>query len=190
MKNIGYHVQSCFAAATSILIQNNVNTPNAFNHSWLDFQNGFGDSNGNYWLGNEAIQNYLDGYQYQLHVYVYPVSVVYPLQAIYQNYFNVGDSTSNYSISLTMSGGNATSDGMVAMFDKMFSTSDIDNDEDSHNSCAMTYGAGWWYGSIPLSNGYACGITVLNGYGNNFVWGQADQVKTFLLRASQIWMVQ
>ena len=102
-------------------MQNNVNTPNAFNRSWLDFQNGFADSNGNYWLGNEAIHNYVYGHIYQLYIYVYPGSAAYPYLAIYQYYFIVGDSTSNYRIDLSMSGGNATADGMGAMSGQMFS---------------------------------------------------------------------
>ena len=167
-------------------MQNNVDTPNAFNRPWLDFKNGFADSSGNYWLGNEAIHNYLAGHQYQLHVYVYPVSAVYPILAIYQWIFAVGDSTSNYQISLTKSGGNATGDGMGAMTNQMFSTSDMDNDVDSH-SCAATYGAGWWYGGDSLSNGYQCGTTMLNGCGNTFVWAQGTL--TLPLRASQMWLV-
>ena len=175
-----------FAASGSILIQNNVNTPNAFIRLWLDFKNGFGDTNGNYWLGNDAIHNYLAGHQYQLYVYVYPVSAVYPYLAIYQYYFSVGDSTSNYLIGLGMSGGNAASNGMGAMSNSQFSTSDMDNDSDPQNCCATTYGAGWWYGGNPLSNGYQCGTTMLNGWGNNFVWAQDT---TLTLRASQMWLV-
>ena len=179
------HDLSCFAASSSILIQNNVNTQNAFNRPRLDFKNGFADSNGNYWLGNDAIHNNLAIHAYQLYVYVYPVSAAYPYLAIYQWYFNFGDSPSNYLLSLGMSGGNATSDGMGAMSNQRFSTYDKDNDVDSHN-CASTYGAGWWYGGNPLSNGYQCGTTMLNGYGNNFVWAQDT---TLMLRASQMWLV-
>ena len=49
-----------------------------------NFKNGFADINGNYWLGNEAIHNYLAEHPYQLYVYFYPVSAVYPHLAIYQ----------------------------------------------------------------------------------------------------------
>ena len=167
-------------------MQNNVNTPNAFNRPWLDFKNGFGDSNGNYWLGNDAIHNYIAGHPtYQLYVYVYPVSAAYPYLAMYQWYFVVGDSTINYQLSLAISGGNVTSDGLGPASNQMFSTSDKDNDVDSHN-CAATYGAGWWYGGNPLTNGYQCGTTMLNGCGSNFVWAQDT---TLTLRASQMWLV-
>ena len=71
--NLIHTTQIClvFAASSSILMENNVNTPDAFNRPWLDFKNGFGDSNGNYWLGNDAINNYRNGHQYQLYIYVY-----------------------------------------------------------------------------------------------------------------------
>ena len=167
-------------------MQNNVNTPNAFNRPWLDFKNGFGDSDGNYWLGNDVINNYRNGHQYQLYIYVYPVSEVYPYLAIYQWNFYVGESTSNYQLGIGKSGGNATSDGMGPMSNQRFSTFDKDNDVDNSHNCALKYGAGWWYGNNSLSNGYQCGTTMLNGCGNNFVWAQ-DTILT--LRASQMWMV-
>ena len=174
-----------FQAPTSVLLQNNVNTPNAFNRSWVDFQNGFGDSFGNYWLGNDAIHAYQTTHVPQLYVYVFPTTGGVYL-AIYQYTFVVYSGSGFYGLSATKSGGNATTDGMKNAI-SLFSTYDQDHDKDSAHNCAAKYGFGGWFGGDTLNGSYVCGSTMSNGFSNNFVWGTATSSMT--LKASQMWMV-
>ena len=174
-----------WSASTAILIQNNVDTPNAFNRPWVDFQNGFSDSNGNYWLGNDALHSYLTPGPCQLYVYVFPVTGGVYL-AIYQWYFVVGDSSTNYQLSASKSGGNTTIDG-IGNISGAFSTYDRDNDHDPTNNCASKYGCGGWFGSDTMAGSLSCGTTMLNGYGNNLVWGNPSS--SIVLQRSQMWMI-
>ena len=151
----------------------------------MNFQTGFSDSNGNYWLGNDALHNYVFPGPCQLYVYVFPVSGGVYL-SIYQWFFTVTDSSTKYLIAASQSGGNSTVDG-IGNIQGLFSTYDQDSDWDPVNNCASKYGCGGWFGSDPMSGGLRCGTTMLNGYGNNLVWGNPSS--SMILQRSQMWII-
>ena len=159
------------------MLQNNVNTPNAFNRSWADFKNGFGDSFGNYWLGNEAVNKKTGQYKCKLYVVLSTSNGTYTAQHL--TYFQVDPETGRYELGVTYTSGNA-SDGLGELNTKYFSTYDDDNDQAQQKNCASLFGSGWWFA------GSACGITNLNGYSSNFLWSALPSVT---LLKSQMWMI-
>ncbi|BFZ25711.1 hypothetical protein BsWGS_28749 [Bradybaena similaris] len=119
----------------------------SFYRNWVDYKNGFGNVDTDYWLGNDVISNLTSlGYN-ELRV-----DLKKKLQKYFAHYsmFHVADETVNYQ--LTVSGYNGTvGDGLRFHNTQNFSTYDRDNDKHPGN-CAATYSGGWWYNNCYHSN--------------------------------------
>ena len=118
-----------------------------FYHSWINYQQGFGNLRGEFWLGLDKIHRLAST----------PVELRVDLQdfegnSAYAQYtsFSVGDSASKYILSV--SGYNGTAgDDLAYQNGQKFSTRDEDNDA-SGDSCAQLYKGGWWYNACHHSN--------------------------------------
>ncbi|XP_071787361.1 microfibril-associated glycoprotein 4-like [Asterias amurensis] len=114
-----------------------------FNKNWADYKNGFGDLNGEFWLGNEKLyQITSQGPKYELLVTLtaFDDSVA---QARYTHLIFKGEDSSyeiNPGYALQSTDYNA-GDGFES---KAFSTFDIDNDDDVAN-CAELLSGSWWF---------------------------------------------
>ena len=62
------------SSADDVLIQQNVNGSYFFNRSWDEFKVGFGDTSGNYWLGNHLLNLLTQTDRYKLRVDVQQLS--------------------------------------------------------------------------------------------------------------------
>jgi len=58
----------CIDNCVPLLIQQNINGTGAFNRSWAEYKVGFGDSRGNYWLGNDLLSQLTLTGRYKLRV--------------------------------------------------------------------------------------------------------------------------
>ena len=122
-----------------------------FNRVWSAYRNGFGDFNGNFWLGLQKIKDITDHSVFELYIGMerYMGGVGY---ARYDS-FSLDDESANYKLSLgaynpthTISTAQAAGDALTATHNgKEFSTSDDDNDGSNSNHCAAVNMAGWWY---------------------------------------------
>ncbi|XP_053386899.1 ficolin-2-like [Mercenaria mercenaria] len=127
-----------------------------FYKTWDEYKSGFGDVNENHWLGNQAIHMITSQGKYKLRVDLTSMEN----ENAYAEYesFLLGDTQSNYKLSFGIYSGNA-GDSLRRHNNKVFSTKDRDNDEDSNANCAQSYIGAWWYSN--------CHDTNLNGdYGN------------------------
>ena len=117
-----------------------------FYRDWIDYVRGFGDLEGEFWLGLGAIHR-LAASGTQLRVYMTDFSG----NAAYAKYkIQVGDSSTKYQ--LTVSGYTGTAgDSLTYHSGSKFSTRDQDNDAHS-GSCAQSHKGGWWYNTCHLSN--------------------------------------
>ncbi|XP_035698648.1 fibrinogen C domain-containing protein 1-A-like [Branchiostoma floridae] len=130
-----------------------------FAKTWEEYQQGFGDLGGEFWLGldkihaltaaksNNILQIELEDFDGERRYARY-------------NTFSVGNSSGNYVVSISGYTGDAgdslTNNGRPNINGRMFSTDDRDNDGNS-GDCASSYSqGGWWY---PLN----CGQSFLNG---------------------------
>ncbi|XP_065843000.1 ficolin-2-like isoform X2 [Oscarella lobularis] len=143
-----------------------------FNRGWDDYERGFGNLSGDYWLGLAPLHQLLQlngANELRIDLKDYSGNSAY---AKYSN-FNVEDSSSNYTLNVTgysgtagdaMAGNSRSAENVNGM---KFSTKDEDNDNDNGH-CAARYKGGWWCNS--------CHYTFLNGlYGrgsgyNHIVW--------------------
>lgn len=128
-----------------------------FYRNWENYKAGFGDLNGEFWLGNE----YLHILTNTTEIHELRVDLEdhdgYRAYAKYSR-FKVGSESENFKLEVTGYSGDAgdslslpprenyhTHDGME------FTTMDRDNDETSIN-CAIRYKGAWWYNNCFASN--------------------------------------
>ena len=120
-----------------------------FYQNWTDYQQGFGNLSGEFWLGLDKIHRLTStSTQLQIDLQDFNGSSRY---AQYTS-FSVGDSASKYILSV--SGYNGTTGDSLAWHNgQKFSTRDQDNDAAGVGySCAQTYKGGWWYKWCHYSN--------------------------------------
>ncbi|XP_066272999.1 microfibril-associated glycoprotein 4-like [Branchiostoma lanceolatum] len=125
-----------------------------FNRTWEEYKHGFGDKDGEYWLGNENIHNMTSQRNYMLRVDL----VDWENQTAFAEYstFRVSNESDGYRLHISGYSGDA-GDAMTrhSLKGRMFSTMDRDNDEWNDN-CSQEYGqGGWWF--------QRCSQSLLNG---------------------------
>ncbi|XP_078579047.1 uncharacterized protein LOC144863579 [Branchiostoma floridae x Branchiostoma japonicum] len=125
----------------------------AFDKTWDEYKQGFGDKSGEYWLGNEIIHSLTDqdDTEYQLRVDLED----WEDNAVFQLYssFSIDDEGDKYQLHLSETDGNA-GDSMSDNENEYFSTKDDDNDGSSSTDCSEDYGddGGWWFSDCGPSN--------------------------------------
>ncbi|XP_078699848.1 angiopoietin-related protein 1-like [Branchiostoma floridae x Branchiostoma belcheri] len=125
-----------------------------FNKNWDEYKRGFGNKNGEYWLGNENIHRLTNQKNYRLRVDLMDWELQTKKYAEYDTFRLAGESD-QYRLTVSWYSGDA-GDGMGDNNGQMFSTVDRDNDSWSGGSCSQGRGqAGWWFRS--------CSVVSLNG---------------------------
>ncbi|KAL1022520.1 hypothetical protein UPYG_G00028780 [Umbra pygmaea] len=122
-----------------------------FFRNWENYKKGFGNIDGEYWLGLENIYNLAKQGDYRLLVELED----WMGKKVYAEYssFHLEPESEGYRLRLGTYQGNA-GDSLTSHNGKMFTTLDRDKDTFSGN-CAHFHKGGWWYN--------ACGQTNLNG---------------------------
>ena len=118
-----------------------------FYRYWTDYQQGFGNLSGEFWLGLDKIHR-LTPTATQLRIDMQD----FDGNSRYAQYssFSVGDSVSKYT--LTESGYSGTAGDSFTYHDgSKFTARDQDNDHSS-GSCAQLSKGGWWYNLCHRSN--------------------------------------
>ena len=116
-----------------------------FQRSYTDYEHGFGDRNGEFWLGLQTIHQLttfpctelrIDMEKYDGTHYVAKYST-----------FTVGSQADGYVLNVQ---GFSSTPSFVDEFDirgngMKFTTKDKDQDRNLEKNCATTFGGGWWY---------------------------------------------
>jgi len=119
-----------------------------FYRNWTEYQTGFGNLSGEFWLGNEYIHRltYLNNSLYikidDWNGNVYNASY---------HVIRVGSNSTNYKLMLggySGTAGNSLSDHNQMMF----STYDRDNDNAGFTHCGQSYKSGWWFKECVSAN--------------------------------------
>ncbi|XP_042285425.1 angiopoietin-related protein 3-like [Thunnus maccoyii] len=122
-----------------------------FDQTWEKYENGFGDFQGEFWLGLRKIHSLAAQGNSVLHIQLEDWK---QSRRFFEYRFYLGGPESNYTIHLTHLSGDLP-DPMSNHTGMMFSTKDRDNDKNQDSNCAYNYTGGWWFN--------ACGDTNLNG---------------------------
>nr|XP_054759495.1 angiopoietin-related protein 1-like [Lytechinus pictus] len=118
-----------------------------FYRNYTEYVRGFGDVEGEYWLGLDQL--YLlakDGVELRIDMVDYDNN---PFYAHYGS-FSIGSTNTNYRIVFSSYTGTA-GEGLDAANGQAFSTYDNDHD-DGIGNCASLYKGGWWYNNCYTAN--------------------------------------
>ncbi|XP_033632540.1 fibrinogen C domain-containing protein 1-A-like [Asterias rubens] len=132
-------------------IQNRENGNVEFYRNWTEYKAGFGNLNGEFWLGLENIHLLTSQDDYQLRVVLLFESDDWAY-AMYDS-FHVSDEKDNYTLTIgTYTGTTKPGDSMIGQHNGMpWSTYDNDNDN-ANGNCAEIYHGAWWYNDCQTSN--------------------------------------
>ena len=131
-----------------------------FYRNWTDYEDGFGNLTGEFWLGLGKINRLTKEQSNTLRVDLGD----FDGNTSYAQYttFSVGDNTTEYT--LTVGGYSGTAgDSLLSHNGRKFTTRDNDNDNHSNNCAQYAQGA-WWFENCYNSH--------LNGryYHNGIIW--------------------
>ncbi|XP_062126106.1 angiopoietin-2-like [Drosophila sulfurigaster albostrigata] len=122
-----------------------------FNRRWIEYREGFGDFQNEFFIGLEKLHLMTKQRPHQLLI---RLGVGSEIMLAKYSHFEIAGEDENYAIrSLGKFSGDA-GDGMRESEGKSFSTFDRDNDLSSERNCAQISKGGWWFAD--------CGTTNLN----------------------------
>ncbi|KAK4288731.1 hypothetical protein Pmani_038261 [Petrolisthes manimaculis] len=126
----------------------NLTTRENFTRSWLEYELGFGNLNGEFWAGLDILNVLTSSSLQQLRVELsdWEGGNGWAKYGV----FNVGPGTDKYRLTIDRYSGDV-GDSMTEKHNgRQFSTYDAETDEGG--SCAKKYKGGWWYGSCHEAN--------------------------------------
>ena len=136
-----------------------------FTRDWQDYENGFGDLNGEFWYGLRNLHCLTAREEVELRIDMVLKKTNTKMWWTYQT-FKVAGAGDKYRLTIGGAKGSAGKDGMAGHSGMHFSTYDQDNDKWG-KSCAYAYQGGWWYN--------ACYRTNPNGPHNTPSWAGVSQ---------------
>ncbi|CAC5397317.1 Fibrinogen-like protein A,Ryncolin-4,Angiopoietin-related protein 7,Ficolin-3,Ficolin-1-B,Techylectin-5A,Ficolin-2,Ryncolin-1,Tenascin-R,Fibrinogen-like protein 1,Angiopoietin-1,Tenascin-X,Fibrinogen C domain-containing protein 1-A,Tenascin-N,Ryncolin-3,Tenascin,Fibroleukin,Fibrinogen C domain-containing protein 1,Ryncolin-2,Techylectin-5B,Angiopoietin-related protein 2,Angiopoietin-2,Microfibril-associated glycoprotein 4,Ficolin-1-A,Ficolin-1,Fibrinogen C domain-containing protein 1-B,Angiopoietin-4 [Myti len=130
------------------VFQRRLNGETDFYRGWETYENGFGNLEAEFWLGNQRIHTLTAQGKSELRVDISDFNG----NTAYAKYstFSVGDASTNYKITVTGFSGNA-GDSLRYHNGQAFTTKDRDNDPSSHN-CGISRQGAWWYRTCDECN--------------------------------------
>ena len=131
------------------VIQRRVSNTTSFDRNWLLYKVGFGNLDGNFWLGLENIHRIVSSQSYELYVGLQSFFPP-PVELAFARYgrIRVGPESDGYRLGIGEAYPNSTAGDSFRFHDgERFSTPDRDNDAHPQRHCAQDFSAGWWYKS-------------------------------------------
>ena len=134
-----------------IVFQRRVDASIDFYRGWQEYKNGFGDPNGNFWLGLEKVHKLASpGRGAILRVDMKHVNSPDSVRYAEYSIFEILSESEGYKLKVGGFSGDA-GDSLSVHNGLMFSTNDRDQDP-SPDNCAVKFRGAWWYGSCFSSN--------------------------------------
>ncbi|XP_052895289.1 ryncolin-2-like [Anopheles moucheti] len=151
-----------------IVIQHRFDGSTYFNRIWNEYKNGFGNLNGEFWLGLDRIYQLTSSVPHELVVLLED----FDGGKVYAKYdlFEIGDESEKYVLKKLGVYSGTAGDSFSGAKGMKFSTIDADNDT-WENQCAVKYTGAWWYSNCHMSNlngKYLRGKTT--EYATSMVW--------------------
>merc|ERR1719239_976059 len=134
-----------------VVIQRRTSETVDFYQGWDNYTEGFGDLQGNFWLGLETIHRLCNKRPCQLRFDLTDNNTHYFAQ--YAD-FRVASAQHNYRVNFGAESGTTTDGGKAFSWNNNmeFTTYDRDNDKSNVVNCAQSYQGGWWYNSCTYVN--------------------------------------
>ncbi|XP_058119877.1 ficolin-3-like [Anopheles ziemanni] len=133
-----------------IVIQHRYEGSVDFYRSWTEYRNGFGNINGEFWLGLEYVHQLTKNRPHELLVEIKDFHGNYG----YAKYdeFEIGDESELYALKKLGTYSGTSGDSMEIHKNQKFSTFDRDNDRWKEGNCAELRHGAWWYNECYNSN--------------------------------------
>ncbi|KFM74364.1 Techylectin-5B, partial [Stegodyphus mimosarum] len=116
----------------------------SFNKNWISYKNGFGDTEGEFWLGNDVINLMTteDENMLRVHLSAFDDDEI----NLDYGFFTIGNESSNYRLHIGSPMGTPSTAANSLLYHNQhpFSTFDRKNDKFEQN-CAAMYKGGWWF---------------------------------------------
>ena len=131
-----------------LVFQRRLNGATNFQRNWKSYEEGFGELDGNFWLGLKYLHNFTSQGRWTLRIDLKSTDG----QEGFAKYtgFKIGSSEDKYKLTYEAFSG-SWGDALDIHQGMKFSTYDQDNDRYSGN-CAAKYKGGWWYKKCYRSN--------------------------------------
>ena len=161
-----------------------------FTRNWEDYVNGFGDLDGEFWIGLNNIYQLTNLGATELHISVWNDSET----SITWNYqtFRISGPENKYRLTVGNGTGNG-SDPLVYHNGQYFSTYDRDNNASSGN-CAYLAQGGWWYYSNECYSANLNGRHTMSGLPGVWEIGQLlalyDDYQGFRVYTNSVMMIR
>ncbi|XP_052895038.1 ryncolin-1-like isoform X2 [Anopheles moucheti] len=132
-----------------IVIQHRFNGSKNFYRNWKEYKNGFGNLDGEFWLGLDRIYHLTVSGPHELVVLLED----FDGHKTYAKYdqFEIGDESQKYEVTKLGGYSGTAGDSFSGTRGVKFSTFDVDNDT-WENHCAVTFTGAWWYTNCHSSN--------------------------------------
>ena len=120
-----------------------------FNRGWTAYREGFGELDGDFWLGNDKLHRLTARGQVALRVELQD----WRNERAHAKYgrFSVASEAQSYTLKVARYLGTA-GDSLVYHHNMPFSANDVDNDRWARGSCARDLGGAWWFNNCHHSN--------------------------------------
>ena len=124
-----------------------------FTRNWKDYENGFGDLDGEFWYGLKKLHHLTTRDDVELRVDMVKKADGAGITWTYQT-FSVAGAGDKYRLTIGRGRGEGiTYDAMAVHNDHQFTTYDQDNDHHSLGlNCAYEHRGGWWYSTCHNAN--------------------------------------
>ncbi|XP_047659201.1 microfibril-associated glycoprotein 4-like isoform X3 [Tachysurus fulvidraco] len=149
-----YCDMGCFGSQTEdgkwTVFQKRMDGSVNFYRPWEHYKKGFGNKNGEYWLGLESLYQLTHKRKYELKVDLQDFDGV----SVYARYssFSVESEADGYKLHLSGFINGGAGDSMATNNGQKFSTFDKDQDSNEAGNCAKSYLGGFWYSQCHHTN--------------------------------------
>ncbi|XP_023031682.2 microfibril-associated glycoprotein 4-like [Drosophila willistoni] len=131
------------------VIQRRIDGEVSFNRDWIDYKNGFGDMQGNFFIGLEKLHLLTLSQPHELYIQLRDVTGN-TKYARYDNLIVAGEKD-NYMLQSIGKYTGTAGDSLTDHVGHMFTTKDKDNDVCTDSNCAAEEAGGWWYEDCAYS---------------------------------------
>lgn len=125
------------------VIQQRLNGDEDFYKNWTDYKNGFGNLNGEFFIGLESLYRMTNYQTYELYILLERFNNI-TSYARYDN-FQIGTETEKYVLKSVGKFTGTALDGLTPFVNRKFTTFDQDNDDLDDDNLAIKNHGGWWY---------------------------------------------
>ncbi|KAH8345554.1 hypothetical protein KR084_008960, partial [Drosophila pseudotakahashii] len=134
---------SCNSTGWMVILRRQAPGTENFNRNWNDYKNGFGDLDGEFFIGLEKLHQLTKDKSQELSIKLEDANGI----TAYANYneFEIASEQESYALKSVGKYSGSAKDSLIYHKELKFTTVDRDNDNDHDYNCSKYFNGGWWY---------------------------------------------